>query len=154
MMNATLVLGAILLCLLTPDQAGAPGAVEQLNWLTGCWSLARGDSLTEEHWMKPAGGTMLGMSRTVRGGQTAEWEFLMIRDVDGRLAYVAKPSGQPEAAFPVKSLNDAEAIFENPDHDFPQRVIYRRTASGVAARIEGTMNGKARGIDFAFDRCK
>jgi hypothetical protein len=125
-----------------------------LGWLAGCWSLTRSDSVTEEQWMKPAGGTMLGMSRTVRGAKTTEFEFLQIRSVDGKLSYVAKPSGQPEATFPAKTISASEAIFENPSHDFPQRIIYRQTGAGVTARIEGTMNGKERGMDFAFERCR
>ena len=103
--------------------------------------------------MKPAGGTMLGMSRTVRGGDTAEYEFLQIRDVNGTLSYVAQPSGQPEAAFTLRTATGSEAIFENLDHDFPQRIIYRRTPEGLSARVEGTRNGKVQGIDYPYRRC-
>lgn len=127
--------------------------IDQLAWLSGCWTQAQKDGTTEEHWMKPAGGTMLGMSRTVRGGRTTEYEFLQIRDEKGTLAYVARPSGQPEAIFPLKTAGTGEVIFENPQHDFPQRIMYRRTSTGVTARIEGTRNGQLRGIDFPFARC-
>ncbi len=105
--------------------------------------------------MAPLGGTMLGMSRTVRGGTTREYEFLQIRDVDGALAYIARPSGQAEATFRVKTLSASEVIFEDPAHDFPQRIIYRRNDDGsLTARIEGTMNGQARGVDFPYTRCQ
>ena len=134
--------------------ADAQAPVDQLGWMAGCWSLVRPDITIEEHWMKPAGGTMLGMSRTLRGAKTAEFEFLQIREVDGKLAYVAKPSGQTETAFPVKTIADSQVVFENSGHDFPQRIIYRRMPTGVTARIEGTMNGKERGIDFAFQPCR
>ena len=133
--------------------AAQMATVDQLAWLSGCWMLARPDGVTEEQWMKPAGGTMLGMSRTVKGGKMVEYEFLQLGDVNGKLTYVAKPSGQAETPFPVKTIADAEVVFENPTHDFPQRVIYRRTADGVTARIEGTMNGKPRGMDFVYKRC-
>jgi Domain of unknown function (DUF6265) len=136
------------------DAQSSSESVDRLAWLSGCWAQTRPDGLTEEHWMKPSGGTMLGMSRTVRGGRTTEFEFLQIKEVDGKLAYVARPSGQAEATFPLKSMTDVETVFENPTHDFPQRIIYRKSAHGsVTARIEGTINGKARGIDFPFKRC-
>jgi hypothetical protein len=46
-------------------------------------------------------------------------------------------------------------VFENLSHDFPQRVIYRRNAdSSITARIEGTVNGEARGRDFPYRRCQ
>ena len=127
--------------------------VHQLDWLAGCWSMTRGDTMVEEHWMKPGGGTMLGMSRTIRGGKTSEYEFLQIRDVNGTLGYVAQPSGQAEAAFTLRTVSGSEAIFENPEHDFPQRIIYRRTADGLSARVEGARNGQLRGIDYPYKRC-
>jgi hypothetical protein len=102
----------------------------------------------------PRGGSMLGMSRTVIGGKTVEYEFLRIALVGSTLAYVAKPSGQPEATFPVKSIDDGAVVFENLAHDFPQRVIYRRNTDGsVTARIEGTVKGETRGRDFPYTRC-
>ena len=136
-------------------QAPAAGSLDTLAWLGGCWAQTRPDGLIEEHWMKPSGGTMLGMGRTVRGGKTIEFEFLQIREMNGKLAYVAKPSGQAESTFPVKSLTDSEVVFEDLAHDFPQRVIYRRQADGaVHARVEGTRNGQTRGVDYAYKRCQ
>jgi hypothetical protein len=134
----------------TPDTA----SIDRLSWLAGCWSRERANGLTEEHWMAPRGGTMLGMSRTVRDGRTVEFEFLQIRSEEGTLVYEARPSGQPAASFPLKSAADGALTFENPSHDFPQRIIYRRTAGGIAARIEGMTNGTPRGIDFPFTRCR
>jgi hypothetical protein len=135
--------------------AGALGAAEldQLGWLAGCW--ARPDGSSEEHWMKPAGGSMMGMSRTVKGGKMVEYEFLMIREVAGKLSYVAKPSRQSEATFPLKTLSENEVVFENLQHDFPHRIIYKKNADGSAtARIEGMRGGQPRGIDFPFKRCQ
>jgi hypothetical protein len=128
--------------------------IDQLGWLTGCWSMKRGDSIVEEEWLKPLGATLMGISRTVKGGRTVEHEFLQIRDVNGTLAYIAKPSGQAEATFPLKAFADQELVFENPAHDFPQRIIYRRTTDGVTARVEGTRNRQTRGVDFAYRRCQ
>jgi Domain of unknown function (DUF6265) len=145
-----------LIALAAPAGAQTPAtSLERLRWLGGCWSDSRPDGLTEEHWMKPSGGTMLGMSRAVRGGRTTEFEFLQIREVAGKLAYVARPSGQAEATFPLKVLSDTEVVFEDPAHDFPQRIIYRRNADdSLTARIEGTKEGKTRGIDYPFKRCQ
>jgi hypothetical protein len=129
-------------------------SVDQFAWLTGCWTMTRGESVVEEEWLKPLGGTLMGISRTVKGGRTVEHEFVQIRDVDGKLAYVAKPSGQAEATFPLKTFSDNELVFENPAHDFPQRIMYRRTKDGVTARVEGTRNGQTRGLDFVYRPCR
>jgi hypothetical protein len=51
--------------------------------------------------------------------------------------------------------SDSEAVFENPQHDFPRRIVYRLQAAGsLMARIEGTENGKDRAVDFPMQRVK
>ena len=142
------------LAAIRPD--GVQGTeVDRLAWLSGCWIQVRANGVTEEHWMKPLGGSMLGMSRTVVGGKTVEFEFLRIGIAGGTLAYVARPSGQAEVTFPLKSIGDGVVVFENLSHDFPQRIIYRRHANaGVTARIEGTVKGEAQGRDFPYRPCQ
>jgi hypothetical protein len=129
-------------------------SIDDFAWLTGCWTMTRGESVVEEQWLRPLGGTLMGISRTVKGGRTVEHEFLQIREVEGKLAYVAKPSGQAEATFALTTFSDNELTFENPAHDFPQRIRYRRTPDGVTARVEGTRSGQTRGIDFIYQRCR
>ncbi|HXF48539.1 MAG TPA: DUF6265 family protein [Verrucomicrobiae bacterium] len=126
-----------------------------LRWLSGCWD--DGDTLGryEEHWMKPAGTSVLGMSRTVADGETIAYEFLRIQEQkDGAIYYVANPSGQKPDSFKLVKSERNMWIFENPQHDFPQKVIYRLNGDSLIARIEGTADGKVRGIDFPMKRAK
>ena len=90
-----------------------------------------------------SGRTLLGMSRTIAKGRTVADEFMQIREIEpGRLAFIANPSGQAQATFPVLRLGPREVVFENPAHYFPQRVIYRLDDAGVLrARIEGHEQG-------------
>ncbi len=150
-----LVTTLVLACGLLGGLSAQRPDVGDLAWLAGCWSMPRSDGLTEEHWMQPAGGTMFGMNRTVRAGRTVEFEFLQIAMVDGRLALLARPSGQAPATFPIKSIAVREVVFEDPDHDFPQRIIYRLGDDGsLRARVEGEVDGQVRGIDFPYRRCE
>jgi hypothetical protein len=127
--------------------------VVALSWMSGCWRQQNESRTVDEMWMAPSGDGMLGMSRTVAKGRIAEHEFLQIRVMDGRIVYIAKPSGQPEATFTAVKVGPREVMFENPAHDFPQRIIYRLQADGgIAARIEGTRDGKVRGVDFPMKR--
>lgn len=123
-------------------------------WMAGCWTQTGREAGSVEQWMAPAGGLMLGMARLVKNGRTVEFEFMQLRaDADGKLSFVAQPQGRPPTEFKLVRQGDAEAVFENPAHDFPQRVMYRRTAPDqLVARIEGERNGKVRGIDFAMQR--
>jgi hypothetical protein len=104
-------------------------------------------------WNRPAGGLMMGTSQTVRDGRTVEYEFLQVRGGEDGVYYIARPSGQKEAAFKLAEVTPQSAIFENKQHDFPQRIIYRLGAAGaLVARIEGVENGAARGVDFPMMR--
>jgi hypothetical protein len=129
-------------------------SVVRLSWLAGCWNSETKESGSAEQWMQPAGGTMLGIGRTVKSGKTTEFEFMRIHEAhDGKLLFTAIPSGQTEATFTQLRISDSEIVFENAAHDFPQRVIYRRDGDArLAASIEGTRNGVARRIEFPMRR--
>jgi uncharacterized protein DUF6265 len=144
---------SLVICFSTTAQSPKP-TVNDFAWLAGCWEANRNGREINEQWMKPSGGSMLGMARTVANGKTVEYEFVQIREqTDGEIYYVAKPSGQPEASFKLVKLQNREATFENPEHDFPQRVIYRLEPDGsLFARVEGTSKGKARGFDYPMKR--
>ena len=127
--------------------------VSALSWMAGCWRQQSSGRIVDEVWMAPRGDGMLGMSRTVAKDRIVEHEFLQIRVQDGHLVYIARPSRQAEATFSATTAGPREVIFENPAHDFPQRIIYRLQPDGnLAARIEGTEKGQARGIDFPMLR--
>ncbi|MBL8523494.1 MAG: hypothetical protein JNN20_07395 [Betaproteobacteria bacterium] len=128
--------------------------LDALQWLAGCWAGSSGKMAFREHWMRQAGGMMMGMGYSIADGKLASFEAMRIElDITGDLAFVAKPSGQPEASFKMVK-NDADgAVFENPAHDFPQRVRYQLKSDGsLHARIEGTKDGKTRGVDFPMRR--
>jgi hypothetical protein len=145
-------------CLLIVGTAAAQEpktTVADFAWLAGCWDGSGGGRESLEQWMKPSGQTMLGMSRTVANGKTVAFEFLQLREQEGNIFYIAKPSGQAEASFKLVKYENNEAVFENPQHDFPQRIIYRLEKDGaLAAAIEGMSKGKLKKIDFPMKRVK
>jgi hypothetical protein len=142
-----------ILTLLAPSHA-RPQAMESLQWLSGCWSSDGGESGSGEFWTPLAGDTLFGVSRTVRDGRTVAHEFLQIRPLpDGSIGLIAQPSGQAETTFRLVSAEGREAVFENPDHDFPQRVVYRREGDRrLSAWIEGEISGQSRRVDFPMSR--
>ena len=149
------MLTTVMLLLMMGSARSSPDAsVTAFAWLAGCWASVAGEFGTGEVWTSPAGGTMLGVSRTVRDGRTIEYEFMQIREIaPGQLAYVAHPSGQAQAAFPLVRSSPGELVFENPEHDFPQRLIYRLLEpDGLHARIEGNVKGEDRAVDYHMKR--
>ena len=137
--------------------AQAPATIARLSWLAGCWEQRTATRLVEEHWLAPAGGSMVGVSRTISRDATRAWEFLRIMPPAGAstLAYIAKPSGQAETSFAATLVSDTLVVFENPAHDFPQRIEYRRiSADSVVARISAVKDGQSRGMDIPMRRAK
>jgi hypothetical protein len=134
--------------------SAAEPSLDQLSWMTGCWRSVGEEAGSGEHWTPIAGGTLLGMSRTVRGGKTTASEFMRISDApDGKVTFFAQPSGKPSATFTSIKLSATEVVFENLEHDFPQRVIYRLEAPGrIQASIEGTRGGVMRTIPYPLER--
>lgn len=135
-----------------PASSTAAPTVKDVAWMAGCWDSMRNGRHVAEHWMAPEGGTMMGVSRTTAGEKTTEWEFLIIRQGAQGLDYVAKPSRQPEATFTATRASANEVVFENPAHEFPKRIIYRRDGDALMASIEGPMNGQNRRIDFPYKK--
>ena len=132
----------------------ADNPVDQLAWLPGCWTTDNAEAGSGEQWMPAAGGMLLGMSRTVRGGKAVGWEFMRIGATpEGKLAFFAQPSGKAPATFTVLKQSASEVVFENPRDEFPQRVIYRFEAPDkLQASIEGVRNGTARSIPYPMTR--
>ena len=97
---------------------------------------------------------MLGVGRTVRAGKTVDFEFMQIRiGTDGKLVFIALPSGKRETTFVASAVGPEDVVFENPSHDFPQKVSYRKTGTEtMVARIEGVREGVTRGVNFPMRR--
>ena len=85
---------------------------------------------------------MIGMNRTVVGERTAAYEYLRIERTPDGIDYVAIPVRQELTRFRLVECTDNHAVFENPDHDFPSRVIYERSGEKLIGRIEGNRGGK------------
>src|SRR6478672_9297879 len=126
-----------------------------LAWLTGDWQTAPGGrAQIEEHWTKAAGGSMIGMGRTIAGEKTWEFEYLRIEQRADGIYYVAHPKGQcPGTDFKLTRASATELVFENPQHDFPKRIIYRKTSdNALTASIDAGEGTKS--MSFGFRRAR
>lgn len=137
------------------DIVPARPSIERLEWLAGSWRLEKAGRVVDEQWMTPAGGVMLGMSRTVMKGKVVEHEFLQIRQgPGGELYLVAQPARQKEATFKATAQTESEIAFENKEHDFPQVIVYSRRPDGsMFAYVEGPRSdGTTRRIEYSYRR--
>lgn len=154
MIRLVLTYAAVLLWIRpVPASGQTPPSVAQVGWIAGCWELSAGSRRIDEQWMAPRAGLMLGVSRTVVGDSLREYEQVALFARGGRLVYAATPARQAPAEFESIAVSDSAVIFENPAHDFPQRVIYRRHgADSLVARVEGLRGGRLRGSDYPYRR--
>lgn len=143
-----------------PPAVKAPvdaSAITALGWLGGCWSGAVNQREFREQWMPLRGGMLVGTGHTVMQGRTQSYEYLRMEARGDGVYYVATPSGQKEAAFKLASIaeddKDTLFVFTNPEHDFPQRIIYRRGTEGwLYATIEGKLKGEDRQVIYPLRR--
>jgi hypothetical protein len=152
---AVIVIG--LIPILSPaieaNQSNKPAfKIEDLSWMSGDWETASGRQQIDEHWSKVAGGSMMGMSRTVAGGKTVSFEYLRIEARGAEIYYVAHPRARnPGTDFKLVRLTGDEAVFENLAHDFPKRLLYRRNRDGtLTARVEGDGTEKEKAQEFHY----
>jgi hypothetical protein len=135
----------------------AKSQLADVSWISGCWEtkVAGKDLEISEQWMKPGGGMMIGAGRTIKAGKTVDYEFIRIVEEADGIFYVAKPTAnKDETRFKLVKASASEVVFENLTHNFPQRIMYRRDGEKLHARIEGTREGKIRGIDFPYTRAR
>ena len=127
---------SLILASLIAAQPAAPAAEPDLDWLAGYWLSCEDGVEVSETWSNRRGGIMLGSSVTI-GDDAFGWEQIRI-EADGEgLTFHALPRGQSPAAFRLVRSGPAEAVFENPAHDFPNRVAYRREGSELFAEVSG-----------------
>ncbi len=129
----------------------AKATIGDMKWLAGAWIGTRGKSSIEERWSPPLGGAMLGVSRTVSRSKNkmVGFEYLRIIERDGGLVYVAQPGGRAPTEFTLTKLDKSSAVFMNPRHDYPQRIVYELSAEGnLTATIGFAKGGEGRSFEF------
>ena len=131
--------------------AAAPAQAAVPDWLAGSWISETREGWTEEHWMAPRGGVMLGLNRSGKGEKVSGFEFMRIV-CEERCTFYASPSGQAPVAFreAASEGRGQQLVLENPANDFPKRIVYRREGNRLLATISGA--GGANSISWTFRR--
>lgn len=130
-----------------PVESQMPG------WLAGAWLAQRSDgSWSEEWWTPPRGGVMLGAGRSGKGNKADWWEHTWIEEAAGKVRFCALPKGQKGACFAATSSSANAIVFENPGHDFPTRIAYRRDGDRLFAEVSGPGGSNSQRWQFQLAR--
>lgn len=137
----------------------APKAtVNDFSWLLGTWKHETANSTTFETWRKLSDKTFEGESWRVNKAtqQRVFGESLLLAEMGGEIFYLPKTADNPmPVAFKLISSSASEAVFENPKHDFPQKIRYQRNTDGtVTATVSGAMNGQPRQLEFKYTKAQ
>lgn len=141
---------AIIFILLLAAPPAAHARQSDLAWLSGHWRSAYGDPVSEEFWTDGSGGLMLGGNRTIADGRAVAFEYLRVETASGGARYCAQPGGGAATCFDLVETGEGHARFENPEHDFPQRIEYRREGDTLTATISDME--RTQSLDFVWQR--
>ena len=140
---------ALMLLMLTPVSIAAAEDTKLPDWMTGAWERSDSDSWADEYWTPPRAAIMIGASRSGKGETLQFWEHMrIVREADGTLAFWAVSADQKPVRFVATQKSPEEIIFENSDHDYPQRIRYWREGKLLRAQISLLDGSKP--VDFQF----
>lgn len=135
----------------------ANAQADALKWIVGSWKINNGATQVVEEWQQSNDSTFAGKSYFVKNNRdTIPQETIELAYRNGSWSYIPtvnnQNNGQP-VLFKLIFLKGTEFICENPKHDFPQRIAYRRIGNQLFASIEGKRNGKhsKQNFDFIFE---
>ncbi len=145
-----------------PETAAEPKAKEfthmkKAGWLTGNWGNITPEGALSEKWMKVNDSVMQGESYFVVGGKdTVFAETVELAEANGKLVYTVTVPGQNNekpVPFELTSANDNQLVFENPKHDYPNKIVYNKISNdSLVAEISGMQKGKPASEQFAMKR--
>ena len=146
----SVLLAVSVLCL--TSTASAQPAAPMPDWISGYWLSCENGEQTAENWFGAGTGTLLGTNLTRHRHGEYEFEMLSVRASAAGFSYFGQPSGNPPVEFALKETHGQRVVFENLQHDFPQRIIYWRVGNVLHARVEGQMHGQVEGQEWAMRR--
>lgn len=157
-MKTQLLSGSILLSsifLLSACSTTEETEINSLKWMLGKWHSSTEEGILYEEWKKVNDSTYSGHAYAITPeGDTTFSETAEITKVNGAITYSVTVNEESSTDFALVDNQDI-AVFENVDHDFPQRIIYQKLAKdSLFARIEGTVDGEDQFEEYRYVKSK
>lgn len=133
-------------------QAQTPSRIEDLGWLVGSWKRTNNKPGQggNERWIIDPDIGLRGFGITTKGSDTLFIEKMRIVPGDNNALYfVADVIENPMPVyFRITSIQQSFFTCENPNHDFPKQISYRRKLK----HLEVTISGNGKTMDYQFDK--
>lgn len=154
----TVLLLVIINSSLAQQTAFSAREFKPLHALTGLWKMDTPRGTIYEEWQAGSDEQLSGRSYKIKNNDTLVLENVIISLQGNAIFYtpvVHDQNNQQPVPFKLISCNNNRYVFENKQHDFPQRVIYELVSTTeVRARIEGSKGGKEMSSDFNYTGVK
>ncbi|MGV3630345.1 MAG: DUF6265 family protein [Bacteroidota bacterium] len=132
--------------------------LQKASWFLGNWENNFPEGRATESWTQANDSTYTGSSFVVIGKDTVSSETIRLEERTGKLLYIPTVSDQnkgKEVVFTMTSSSSKKLVFENPGHDFPQKITYTKIGKdSLVAEISGRMDGKLHTEPFPMSRAK
>lgn len=149
----------IISCLVAISASAQPlRELAALQNLSGTWKMGSGAKSFYEHWHWVSANEISGKSYKLKEQDTIVFESTRIKKEDKLVNYLATVKNQNEGkeiAFKLDSSANGKLVFENPNHDFPQRIVYQFISTdSLHAWVEGMRKGMKEREDYYYARVK
>lgn len=151
----------LLLCAFSQESTFDQKDFEKLKPIVGTWLNKRTRGDIYETWTRKSEKEFAGMSYTLASsggaaGDTTPLEKVRLYIQQNQIVYAPVAIGQnddKQVLFKLKSIEGSRFVFENPQHDFPKRIVYDfRSDDSLYAHIEGQIQSKQRRVDYPYRR--
>ena len=112
--------------------------LKKAHWLIGTWENPKSSGSVYETWTLQPDQALAALSYKLNGTDTLLLETIQITLENGQLFFIPTVPTQNEGKsirFVLTSLSKNEMVFENPEHDFPQRIRYRKIGTDSLTAI-------------------
>jgi hypothetical protein len=130
--------------------------IKSSNWLLGKWENKTDGGILSESWKKSNDSTFRAESFFIKEKDTLHYEILTLQQRGEELFYTATVKGQnvdKPISFNLTSETEKKLIFENPKHDYPQKITYTQiNKDSLVAEISGMQLGKPSSEKFGMKK--
>jgi len=139
-----LLLLAIVSC--KNSEANEKDKIKKTDWLLGKWENKVDEGSLSENWKRLNDSTFQAESFFIKDKDTLHFESITLQQKGEELFYNATVKGQNSdkpVPFKMTSETEKKLVFENPKHDYPQKITYTLiTKDSLIAEISGIQLGK------------
>lgn len=132
--------------------------IKAADWLLGNWENVSEDGKLSENWKRINDSTFQAESYFIRDKDTLHFESVTLQQKGEELTYSATVKGQNNdkpVAFKLTTATEKEMTFENPKHDYPQKISYTLiTIDNLVAKISGIQQGKPSSEHYSMKKTK